>query len=291
MPESPRTLLDLAARCGVERGYHAADGTWQEAGAEALVRVLAACGVPIDSPEGAEEAARALDRRQAAEPLDPVGVAWQGRGGRLAVRLTASQLDAGALSVDLQCEDGSTRTIDAPVRAPAGPPLAEGSFPVHPAELLLPADLPLGRHRLVVRLEGRERTACVISAPTRAPQADGRGWGVFAPLYALRVENGTGIGDYGGLARLLALVSRLGGRFVGSTPLLAMFVGAPCVPSPYAPISRLFWNELLIDPQRTPEWPECPEARALWEAPAAREQRARLGAVDEIDYRAVRALI
>ena len=54
---------------------------------------------------------------------------------------------------------------------------------------------------------------------------------------------------------------------VGTLPLLATFLDEPFEPSPYAPASRLFWNELYLDPRRLPEMEDCPAARRLIESP------------------------
>jgi 4-alpha-glucanotransferase len=60
-----------------------------------------------------------------------------------------------------------------------------------------------------------------------------------------------GVGDLSDLARLSSLVSAHGGSFVATLPFLASF---PNEPSPYSPASRLFWNELFVDPRLAPEW-------------------------------------
>ncbi|GAB4222387.1 MAG: 4-alpha-glucanotransferase [Acidobacteriota bacterium] len=271
-------LLALAARWGVEPGYHDIDGRWHDASADALVAVLSALGAPLARPADAAGALRAFDAAQTGQPVDPVGVAWCGRGGGIAVRADAALRDRGAARAEIACEDGSARACELPL-AQAG----DGAD-----RLLLPGDLPPGRHRLRVHVGGAEREALVLAAPPRVPEASGRRWGLFAPLYAVRRADGAGAGDFAVLARLLALVARLGGTFVGSTPLLAMFVGRPCVPSPYAPISRLFWNELMIAPERTAEWSACGRARALWDDGPARAERTRLAARETIDWRAVR---
>ena len=50
---------------------------------------------------------------------------------------------------------------------------------------------------------------------------------------------------------------------VGTLPLLAAFLDQPYDPSPYAPVSRLFWNEFFVDVTAVPEFDDCDEAREL----------------------------
>jgi 4-alpha-glucanotransferase len=52
---------------------------------------------------------------------------------------------------------------------------------------------------------------------------------------------------------------------VGTLPLLPQFLDDPCDPSPYSPVSRLFWNEFFIDPTVTPEWEMSAAARRIAE--------------------------
>ena len=61
----------------------------------------------------------------------------------------------------------------------------------------------------------------------------------------------------------------LGGDLVGSTPLHAAFLERPFEPSPYLPVSRLYWNELYVDPEAVPELAAAPQARDLIAAAAA----------------------
>ncbi len=117
--------------------------------------------------------------------------------------------------------------------------------------------LPLGYHDLTIN--GRE--TFVIAAPRKAYfptlQNDGktsRLWGLFAPVYALHSERNPNVGDLTDFGSLLDLVYELGGSVAATLPLLAEFLDKPFEPSPYAPASRLFWNELYIDVTRVPEY-------------------------------------
>lgn len=88
----------------------------------------------------------------------------------------------------------------------------------------LPADLPLGWHRLTTG----DRDITVVVGPARLPEVP-RTWGWMLQLYSLRSDDSWGMGDYGDLA---AIARRAGGEqgagvllvnpvqaFVPSTPL------------------------------------------------------------------------
>jgi len=119
-------------------------------------------------------------------------------------------------------------------------------------------DVPIGYHQTHISVAGRSSSALLIRAPRSAPALE-KTWGVFLPLYALHTEQSLGAGDLSDLSRLIDWVHELGGGLTGILPLLATF---PESPSPYTPVSRLFWNEFYLDPRRLPEWSACPEARA-----------------------------
>ncbi len=92
--------------------------------------------------------------------------------------------------------------------------------------------VPLGYHSLDDSL--------MIAAPLRAPAITGKQWGVFLPLYALRTERSPVLADLTDLCALAEWCDAL----VGTLPLFATF---PDEPSPYSPVSRLFWNEVYAD--------------------------------------------
>ena len=146
--------------------------------------------------------------------------------------------------------------------------------------LQTPAGLPPGYHQLTLETDGGAFETCVISAPmsagvSRVPSATDavelaagklsspatRSWGCFLPLYAARSPRNWGAGDFTDLANLSRWVHSLGGRFVGTLPLLAAFLDDPFEPSPYAPASRLFWNEFYVDVEGIPELQDCAAAR------------------------------
>ncbi|CAN0171128.1 unnamed protein product [Phaeothamnion confervicola] len=142
---------------------------------------------------------------------------------------------------------------------------------------------PATLERLITALSaGRAApvTSAVDVAPVRAFQGNGRRvWGIAAQLYALRSRANWGHGDFGDLARLVAVAAENGASAIGLNPLHALFPDKAQQASPYAPNSRLFLNVLYIDVAAIPEFPGI-DAALREEIDAAR-------AADLIDYRAV----
>jgi 4-alpha-glucanotransferase len=236
--DGPATIAALAREAGVQRSYTDVRGRRRRASEPAVAAVLTALGHEI-GPEGAgaAEALRALRAGRERQLAEPVAVAW---GGSAAIPVGRR----GRVEWTLVLEDGGERRGT----AAAGEPVRL-------------ARLPAGYHTLHVTADGRDAAVLVLSAPPRAYAADGRWWGVFLPLYAL--PGPFGPGDFGGLRRLAEWTAGYGGRAVGSTPLFAAFLGRPFDPSPYAPVSRLFWNELYVELAAVPELEASAEARRL----------------------------
>ena len=115
--------------------------------------------------------------------------------------------------------------------------------------------------------------------------------GAVRPVYALRSGRDWGAGD---LADLKALdgVDWGAGRVAWwrRCPLLASSFGERADPSPYRPLSRLFWNEFFLAPEMTEEWADCEPARAAGGASGAGRRRDALRDMDAVDYQAVMAL-
>jgi len=118
----------------------------------------------------------------------------------------------------------------------------------------------------------------------------GTQWGLFAPVYALRSERDWGAGDLADLKALVEWTGEQGGSLVATLPLLAASFGEGADPSPYRPLTRLFWNELFLSPEGVEEWKRCEPARRLSSAADTQARRDALRAKDVVDYRAVMAL-
>ena len=213
------------------------DGRRQDAHAESVLLALKALGAPLatarDVSAALAEKRDALSRRV----VDCVIVAWDG------ILRPEDVRPAGDPKTTLVLEDGASTTW--PPRIP----------------------LPNGYHRLFVTSKGATSESLIISAPAVAHfPVSRKTWGVFAPLYSLHSRRGFGAGDLTDLNSLIDWTSTRGGRVVSTLPLLATFLDEPFEPSPYSPISRLFWNEFYIDPAQVPEFASSPEAQRRLEA-------------------------
>ncbi|WP_441249864.1 4-alpha-glucanotransferase [Kitasatospora sp. McL0602] len=221
-------LVALAHAHGVDSTYDPGSGPVLVA-PHTLVAVLAALGVDAGSPE-AVEGELERHRAEVAGRLVPSCVVV--RSGRR----TALDVPAEArLSVEL--EAGGEWTL------PAG------------RSHWLPADLPLGRHRLRVRAKGREQTATLIVAPQRLPELGARGWGFLAQLYSVLSERSWGMGDLGDLKEIAQWSGNdLGAAFLQINPLHAALPGVPSDPSPYRPSSRRFADPVHLRVEDVPEY-------------------------------------
>ena len=160
-----------------------------------------------------------------------------------------------------------------------------------PIEVALGRSLPIGYHRLVVESGGTCDDGLVVAAPLRAPERGAHGWGIFAPVHALRSRGDWGVGSVRELGELRSWLRDRGGTVLATLPMLAQFLDDPLFePGPYSPASRLFWNELYLDVERAPELARCPEARELIGSPEYRRLIGRARAGDHVDHRLVYSL-
>jgi 4-alpha-glucanotransferase len=275
MTDSLGDLRELARLYGVETSYDDAMGRHVEAGPESLLPVLRALGALLESEDDVAEALADRRRELAGQIIEPVFVAWDGRPPEMLLRFGS---DMGRITCRFDLEDGERWAWEKEISSlpPASP---AGRL------LVLPHDLPTGYHHLRVEHEGRSGEALVISAPTRAFAGDGKPlWGVFLPLYALQTRESWGAGDFSDLERLAEWTAGLGGGVVATLPMLAQFLDEPFEPSPYGPASRLFWNELFLDPRRVPELETCAEAKRLLESPEFRKEIEELRKAPLVDY-------
>lgn len=238
-------------------------------------------GTGADVPGALRERRLELWRRV----CEPVLVAWDGRLSPVEVRVPAPAAER-RIRRRVVLEEGIDLSSEVPSDASPVSAWAEVDGSAFVSRLLPSETLPLGYHRMEVAAGPHRGSALVISAPLRAPGGPGdRGWGVFLPLYALRTGRSWGTGDLTDLEALMGWAGSVGARAVGTLPLLAGFLEELYEASPYSPASRLFWNELFLDPERLPELERSPAGRALLESAELVRERAALRRTPLVDYR------
>ncbi len=278
-------LAQLARLYGVQPYYYDVARQRRAAGPEALLALLRALGAPVERPA---DVRGALERRREESwttPADPVHLAWHGRPLPLKLRLPVARADVRARCT-LTLEDGDARVWSARLADLEVEAEHEGRFLAK--RLPLPSPLPPGYHRLRVDGIGDPAETLIIAAPRRAFGPPAREWGAFLPLYSLRSQRSPALGDLGDLSELAAWIGSLGGSAIGTLPLFAAFLDAevrPFEPSPYAPATRLFWNELYLDLERAPGLADAPAARELLGSAAFRHAVRREARRELVDYR------
>lgn len=289
-----RELHELARLYGIQTAYDDAAGHRQQASPESLLAALRTLGAPVDTFDNAQKALRERRQMLSGRFVQPVTVAWAGRRTAVELRMPA-HASPGSLSCQLTLETGEVQNwIQDARRLPALKQLqVEGARHIV-KRLQLPAELPAGYHRLTLEAYGRLHEITIISAPRRAYSsvegAPKKLWGVFAPVHALHSERSWGGSTFSDLGALMAWVARLGGHVVATLPFLSAFLDEPFDPSPYAPVSRLFWNEFFIDVTRVPELERARGARVLLESSAVRRRIEAASAANSVDYRGLMAV-
>jgi 4-alpha-glucanotransferase len=206
-------LTSLAHAHGVATSYEDWHREEREVSPASVVGVLGLLGVDATSPAAIRAALAAVP---AAQDLP----------GTVVVRTGTTRPLPGPSRITL--EDGTVREV------------AE-----IPAQI--PADLPLGWHRL--RHGDREVTLVVV--PVELPEPP-ETWGWMLQLYALRSAGSWGIGDLGDLRTFIK--HSHGAGLVLLNPLHAITPTLPVPPSPYSPSSRRFANPLYLRIADTAEY-------------------------------------
>ena len=255
-------LRQLALLYGVQTAYYdVISHRRRQASAEVLVSVLRSLGAPVENLGDVRSALQQRRQDLWQRPLEPVTVSWDGAPLRAELRLPASRA-RGLARCRLQLETGEVEQWTSNLAALRTRRSAEEAEVRYVVKVLRsPKGLPCGYHRFTLEWQGHTAETLIIAAPLRAyaagTQRGSKTWGVFLPLYALHSRRSWGAGDFSDLETLIEWVGELGGGVVSTLPLLASFLDEPFDPSPYAPASRLFWNEFYLDVTRIPEVESC----------------------------------
>jgi len=289
-----QSLYHLAHLYNVQTAYYDVARKRRQASADSLLAVLQALGAPVASLDDVLSALR--ERREALRQqiLEAVTVVWDGECHLIKACLPLN-LAQYPMYGYLELESGGRKVFRwsaDEIKMVENVEVEGKSYVVK--RIKLPGNLPLGYHKFFLETKVCTEETLIISAPRMAylpsRETEERKWGAFLPLYALHTENGLGSGDYSSLEALTGWISDMGGKVVATHPLLPTFLDEPFEPSPYAPVSRLMWNEFYIDIDRVPELAESLSAKALLQSSSFLSEVKEFQDTPLVDYRRLMAL-
>ncbi len=259
MPLTDPALAELASLYGISTEFWDWKGRHTEVDDETVVAVLRAFDVDASSSDRAWEAVDAYHRRAWQRALPPCVVMEENQSYVVNVHVPAGhsahvyvRFEDGGFADSRQVENGhDDREYD-------GTWLGEASFE-------LPAGMPLGYHRLVLVVDGREIESTLIVTPAWLgfPRQMGqkRIWGYATQLYSVASRDSWGVGDLVDLEDLTVWsATQTYAGYVLINPLHAAQPVTPLEPSPYLPSSRRYVNPLYIRPESIPEYATLPAA-------------------------------
>ena len=262
----PVNPLDaLAMRCGIQPEFKDARGTLRLTSETTRRALLRAMGIDAGTDAAAAASLATLEQAAWRQALPPVCVLHENtKPWHCPVVLPRG---TEQFTWRINFEDGRSRAgtvvfaacVLDDYRQCEGRILERRQWPL--------VDLPCGYHELVIDQD--HRTPLIVAPatcwlPPEIAAGRRRLWGLSAQLYLLRSKKNWGIGDYGDLLELAAMLRPLGADVIGLNPLHALFLDDPEQASPYSPASRLLLNVLNIDVAQVVELtPEFDLARAL----------------------------
>jgi len=288
---TPTALERLAALYSIETQYTDVDGRRHRAARDPLTATLLAMGCDLTSFRTVNEAIAKRRMQLNARIVEPVLVAWDGR--LRGVRLTLPRHNMPDVATGrIQHEDGTVHEYRARVvRSRSGTDGEASIAEYFRCRLTLNLRLPFGYHALFITVGAHACETRIVSAPRQAaPNGNARAWGVFLPLYAVRSDTNWGCGEFGELASLGETMNSLGAGVVASLPLLPVKLRGRIDPSPYAPVSRLFWNEFHLDIESIPELTRCRKAQDTLSSAAAQTIIMRARRSDFVAYESLAKL-
>lgn len=237
--------MRLAGRYGVSTEFHDWTGRHVQVSADSIVAVLHALDVDASDDDAVRAALQEAELATWRQTLPPVVVTREGWSPQVAVHLP----HGASLNAAVRLEGGGSRP--APLVEHWVEPRDIDGVRTGEATVQLPADLPIGYHRLEVRIDdGQVEATEVVVAPQvlRLPGSLGsrRAWGLAAQSYSVRSERSWGIGDAADLSELGTWAAGAGADFVLVNPVHAAEPIAPMEPSPYLPTTRRFVNPMYI---------------------------------------------
>ena len=289
-PKSPslgdQELAELARSQHIELSYRDMDGRITRTPRPTLLAILQMMGLSVSNERSIRKALREVRLRRWREPIEPVLLAWDGAPAGIQLRFPGGTQPERYARLHL--EDGSVKAVDldsTQVHSQKRTSIEGETFCIWDFKL---PPLPCGYHQVELNIRGRIHRSLIIAAPTEAysPPNAPKNWGVFLPMYAARSRRGWGAGDLTDWRFMTQWAGELGANVVATLPLLAGFLDRPIYdPSPYAPVSRLFWNEFYLDLGRVPGF-NRPIVQKLIDSRRIRKRIEQFRSSDSVQYRA-----
>ncbi|MGH3970921.1 MAG: 4-alpha-glucanotransferase, partial [Mycobacterium sp.] len=275
------SLVELAGRFGIATDYEDWTGRRVAVPDDTVVAVLAAFGVAAATEAERVAALTARDRASWSRCLPATIIGRVGVETPFWVHVT----DGDPAEVWLQLEDGTVRGGLRQIDNFTAPFELDGRR-VGEASFVLPADLPLGYHRVRLASGDRQSDTALIVTPDwlGLPERLGarRAWGLAAQLYSVRSAQSWGVGDLTDLTDLAVWSASVhGAGYLLVNPLHAATPTAPMEPSPYLPTSRRFVNPLYLRVEAIREFGYLRKRRRVWRLHNDVQEHA--AAVDSID--------
>lgn len=248
MNENKNVLLELAQYLGIQTHYENAFGEIIECRADVLIKILNSLGIKIRTIEESGKILKDLILEKLNQKIDDIYVLWDGKG-KITLNLTKKELDAPIYyEIHLEYESTIKKKINiAPSKVKK---ILEQGMTYFETLIQLP-QLPLGYHQLTLIISDKKYHCFIISAPrqmyTERVMSQDKLYGIFSPIYALHDAQSLDCGDLGTLSRFSKYIADQGGKIVGTMPFFSSFLKENYEPSPYSPVSRMFWNELYLD--------------------------------------------
>ena len=275
-------LQRLADAHGIATEFWDWKGRLTSVSEETVVAILGALDVDAATPDALETALAEVHLSPWRTALPPCVVTEAGRATHVSVHVENGRYARLTVRLEEGGERGTEQVED------WTEPRWVGDKFLGQATFRLPADLPLGYHRLHLDSEGWsvESTLIVTPAFLGLPPALGakRAWGYATQLYSVRSTDSWGIGDLTDLGDLaIWSATQQFASYVLVNPLHAAEPMAPLEPSPYLPSSRRYVNPLYLRPESVPEYAFLDERSRRQIQAAKAKLRARVDKVDRIE--------
>lgn len=251
-----RPLIRLAKLVGIGTSYVGMSHDYHEIDDEVLIEILAALGIEARDEDSQDAAIRRILKERYSRLVAPTVLHTAGVEDQVLVN--TGILETPSATITLESGETYSGTVG------VGPGDGSQAFDlgdrfVSTAALIIPADVPVGYHKLHVTVGNRTQDATLISAPSKVdlidPMKNGSLWGWMAQLYSIRSSGSWGVGDYEDLKTMLVdAKKKTGADFILINPVHAAEPVSPLTPSPYLPVSRRLVNFTYIRPESVPEY-------------------------------------